>query len=89
MWLLKVFGALDVYSALVMLLVQFDVVSWRLILTSSAWLIFKSFLFKGDLASMVDLGIGVYHIIMIFLPIPLLTYVLAAHLLIKGAMSFF
>lgn len=75
------------YSAIVMLLVQFDVSPWRIVLTASAWLIFKGFLFRGDIASMIDMGIGFYHILMVILPIPFLTYILAAYLIIKGAQS--
>lgn len=87
MFLLKFFGIMDLYSAIIMLLVQFDVTPWRLILTAAAWLIMKGFLFRGDLASMIDLGIGVYHLLMFIIPIPVVTYVLAIYLVIKGAMS--
>ena len=87
MFILKFFGIMDLYSALIMLLVQFGVTPWRIILTAAAWLILKGILFKGDMASMIDLGIGVYHLLMFFLPIPLVTYVLAIYLIIKGSMS--
>ncbi len=78
---------MDIYSAIVMLLVQFDVTPWRVILTASAWLILKGILFRGEMASMIDLGIGVYHLLMIVLPIPFVTWILAIYLFIKGAQS--
>lgn len=87
MFILKFFGIMDLYSAIIMLLVQFDVTPWRLILTASAWLILKGIIFRGELASMIDLGIGVYHLIMFLLPIPIVTYILAIYLIIKGSMS--
>jgi hypothetical protein len=87
MFLMKFFGLMDLYSAIVMLLVQLDVTPWRVILTASGWLILKGFLFRGDFASMIDLGIGVYHIIMVILPIAFVTYILAIYLIIKGLMS--
>ena len=85
--ILKLFGLLDLYSAIVMLLVQFDVSPWRLILTAAGWLLLKGFMFRGELASMIDMGIGLYHILMVVLPIPIVTYVLAGYLTIKGLMS--
>ena len=87
MVLIKIFGLLDLYSAIVMLLVQWGVVEWRMILTASAWLILKGWMFKGDLPSMIDLGIGVYHLLMFFAPIGIITYLLAAYLAIKGIQS--
>ncbi len=87
MFILRVFGTLDLYSALVMLLVQFGVVEWKLILTASAYLFLKGFLFRGEMGSMIDLGIGVYHLLMFFLPLPLITYVLAGYLAVKGIQS--
>lgn len=87
MFLIKFFGIMDLYSAIVMLLVQFDVTPWRVILTASAWLILKGLLFRGELASMIDLAIGVYHILMVVLPIPFLTWVFAIYLIIKGIQS--
>ena len=78
---------MDLYSALIMLLVQLDITPWRLIVAASAWLILKGILFRGELASMIDLSIGVYHLLMFFFTIPALTYILAIYLIIKGYMS--
>ncbi|MBD3209100.1 hypothetical protein GF367_01620 [Candidatus Woesearchaeota archaeon] len=87
MWVIKFFGIMDLYSAAVMLLVQFDVTPWRVILTAAAWLVMKGFLFRGDVASMIDMGIGFYHLLMVILPIPVLTYILAIYLVVKGVLS--
>ena len=87
MVIVKIFGILDLYSAIVMLLVQHGIISWRLILTASAWLILKGWMFKGDFVSSIDFGIGFYHLIMFFLPIPIITYVLAIYLVVKGLQS--
>lgn len=78
---------MDIYSALIMLLVQFDVTPWRLILTASAWLLLKGYLFRGEIASGIDFGIGVYHLLMFVVALPFLTYLLAIYLFIKGVMS--
>jgi hypothetical protein len=85
--LLKFFGIMDLYSAGVMLMVQIDAAPWRMILTATAWLLLKGILFKGDFASMIDFGIACYHILMLVLPIPFVTYVLVAYLAIKGVLS--
>jgi hypothetical protein len=87
MVIVKLFGLLDLYSALVMLLVQFDVIKWRMILTATAWLLLKGYMFRGDIASGIDMGIGFYHIIMVIMPIPLITWVLAIYLFLKGLQS--
>ena len=89
MLLVKFFGLMDIFSAVVMLLVQFDVTPWRVILTAAGWLLLKGFLFRGELASMIDMGIGGYHILMVVLPIPFVTYVAAAYLFVKGVVSVF
>ena len=85
--ILKVFGLLDLYSALVMILAQNGVVSWRLMLTATAWLVLKGFLFRGDLISSIDLGIGVYFLFMFIFPVAIISYVLATYLIIKGLQS--
>lgn len=87
MVIVKLFGLLDLYSALVMLLVQFDVIKWRMILTATAWLLLKGYMFRGEIASSIDMGIGFYHIIMIIMPIPLITWILAIYLTLKGLQS--
>lgn len=87
MVVVKLFGLLDLYSAVVMLLVQYDVVKWRMILSAAAWLILKGYLFRGELASMLDMSIGFYHIIMVIMPIPLITWILAIYLILKGIQS--
>lgn len=87
MFLVKLFGLMDLYSAVVMLLVQYDVTPWRIIVTASAWLILKGWLFRGELASMIDMGIGVYHLLMVVLPIGFLTWVFAIYLIVKGLQS--
>jgi len=87
MVIVKLFGLLDLYSALVMLLVQFDVVKWRMILSATAWLLLKGYMFRGELASALDMGIGFYHIVMVIMPIPLVTWILAIYLIIKGLQS--
>ncbi len=87
MVIVKLFGLLDLYSAVVMLLVQFDVIKWRMILTATAWLLLKGYMFRGELASMIDMGIGFYHIIMLVMPIPIITWILAIYLILKGTQS--
>ncbi|MBN1275191.1 hypothetical protein JXA12_02775 [Candidatus Woesearchaeota archaeon] len=89
MLLLKFFGIMDLYSAAVMVLVQTGAAPWRIIITAAAWLLLKGWVFRGEPASMIDTAIGVYHLLMFFLPVPVLTFVFAGYLVIKGVLSLF
>ncbi|HII29956.1 hypothetical protein COT48_02570 [Candidatus Woesearchaeota archaeon CG08_land_8_20_14_0_20_47_9] len=66
MVILKLMGLMDLFATIVMLLIHYNVLGWRLPLSLGMYLIFKGIGFWGDFASMVDLAAGIYMIAMIF-----------------------
>ncbi|PIN70356.1 hypothetical protein COV93_01740 [Candidatus Woesearchaeota archaeon CG11_big_fil_rev_8_21_14_0_20_43_8] len=64
MVLLKIFGAMDLATVVMMLLLQFDFIGWRKGFVFAAYLIFKGIYFMGDVSSALDLICGVYMIAM-------------------------
>lgn len=59
--LLKIFGAIDLFATIIILALHFEIpLAWKLILLASAGLIIKGVSFWGDIASFIDMIIGVY-----------------------------
>lgn len=89
MLLFKIFGFFDLVTILMMILLQYGGVPWRLAMIFAAYLIIKGIIFKGDFASMIDIVIGVYIIIMPVFSWKFLTIVFAIYLGQKAVISFF
>ena len=62
-------------------------IPFRLILGHSLYLILKGYIFKGDLLSLIDAGIGVYGIFALLVPIPFIRVLAGSYLAIKGLYS--
>ena len=73
----------------VVLILTLHDIAIRLVIGHSLYLLLKGYIFKGDLLSMIDSGIGVYGFISIFLPIPLFSVFAGLYLFVKGAYSLF
>ena len=87
MVLLKFMGLLDLAAAGVMLLMQFDSVPWRIGFIFAIYLIFKAVMFFHDFASILDLVVGVYTLIMLVGFTSFFTYIFAIYLVQKGLFS--
>lgn len=83
-----VFGGMDLLTAGAILLGQHGMVGARLMVVFAAYLCSKAFLFKGDLASLLDLLSGIYILFLIFGLNTFIAYLIAAYLAQKGVLSF-
>lgn len=64
MWLLTLFGIFDGLTLLALLAVHFSLLPWKLAYIFAAYILFKGFYFLNDFASLVDLAIGIFFILM-------------------------
>ena len=87
--ILKFMGLMDVLTGIMILLFHYALIDTRLLASFILYLGVKAFMFKGDFASFLDAAVAVYMILMIFLPITLLSYIVAIYLFQKGFSSFF
>lgn len=88
MSIIKLFGSLDILTALTLLISQFTDIHSRLIFTAALYLYLKGLLFLDDPASILDIIIGTYCIFIIFVgPVMLLTLPCTIFLLQKGIYS--
>jgi hypothetical protein len=88
MILFRILGFFDILAGIIIILTLGDI-PFRLILGHSFYLILKGYMFRGDLLSQIDAGVGFYGIFAILLPIPFLSVISGSYLFIKGIMSFF
>ncbi len=88
MLLIKIMGAMDVLAGITLILYHYELIPLRFLLAALLYLVIKSIIFFGDLASTIELGISIYFIIIIFFPITIFTYIAAIYLFQKGLTSF-
>jgi len=84
-WLL---GFLDILTAVMLILGNFDLVSGKVVSAFVIYLFMKGLIFRGDVASFIDIAIAMYAVIMIFYPITIITIIASIYLLQKGVSSF-
>jgi len=62
--IVKLFGLIDLFAALIFILVQWDIgVKWGIIV--AIYLIVKSIIFISDIASIIDLITGIYLVLVL------------------------
>ena len=88
MFLFKLLGIFDILAGIMIILTLGDI-PFRLILGHSLYLMLKGYIFKGDLLSLIDAGIGIYGIFALLLPIPFLSVIAGLYLVGKGTYSLF
>lgn len=71
-----------------MILLTKALIPWRIALIFSCYLILKSLTFKGDFASILDLGAGIYLALIPFFAPKILTILFAIYLGQKAVFSF-
>ena len=86
MFLFKTLGVFDILAGIMIILTIGDI-PFRLILGHSLYLILKGYIFKEDLLSLIDAGIGIYGIFALFIPIPFLSIIAGIYLAGKGLYS--
>lgn len=87
MFLFKVLGLFDFLAGLMIILSIGNIVPFRLVLGHALYLILKGYIFKGDLLSLIDAGIGIFAIISLILPMSFLSIIVAIYLIGKGFFS--
>ncbi len=81
-------GIMDILAGITLILYHYDLIALRFLLAFLLYLVIKSLVFIGDLASTIELGISIYFVIIIFFPITIFTYIAAIYLFQKGFTSF-
>jgi hypothetical protein len=85
--IVKVMGALDIFTALIIVLFQYKMIHNPLIVSLGFYLIMKAVIFFGDFFSVVDGVIGLYMLFMMIWPIEALSFIFVGYLAIKGFSS--
>ncbi|MFC1696711.1 hypothetical protein ACFL1H_00100 [Nanoarchaeota archaeon] len=90
MVLVKILGLLDLCSAIIILLLEIGLnLPWNLTIAAALYLFGKAYMFKGDISSMLDGAIGVYHILLLFGFHSILGYIIFVYFLEKTYLSLF
>lgn len=82
-------GFLDLLTALFMLLFHLGLVGGRPLFSFLIYLVAKGILFWGDTASLLDMIIAFYILIMFVLPLWIFTIIAIFYLTQKGLLSMF
>lgn len=82
--LVKLFSVADLCVALSMLLIQYNIIPWNFGVAGAFYLMIKFYMFRGDIASFIDLFVGIYIILLMIGIHTFLTYVFAIYLIQKG-----
>ncbi len=82
-------GFLDFLSLIAMVLLVNGAIPWRVGMIFAAYLLIKGFAFKGDFASVVDMTIGVYIILIPVFSVKFFTIIFAIYLGQKAFVSLF
>lgn len=85
--MIKFFGIADLLTAAVIVLLQFSLISWNIAFAFAAYIVVKGIIFKGSIASYLDIASGLYMVLMFFGLKIFLAYVVAAYLAQKGILS--
>lgn len=80
-------GFLDLLTGISMLLFNFGLVSGRFMLSFFCYLLIKGLMFKGDVASFIDIIIAVYILFMFLNPVTFITIIIMLYLFQKGLFS--
>ncbi len=83
----KLLGTADLISAVVVILLHYDLVGWRIGLLFAAYLIIKGWSFRSDINSVMDILCGLYMILLVFGLSTFVSWVIAIYLFQKAVFS--
>jgi len=83
----KLLGAMDVFSAVVVILVHYHLIGWRIGFLFVAYLLIKGWLFREDLNSVMDILCGLYLLVTLFGFTTVIGWIVAIYLFQKGVFS--
>jgi hypothetical protein len=78
---------MDLLIATTIIIAPFMDLPFRLLLISGLFLMLKKFMFKGDLLSTIDFGVGCYALIAILFPMLFFSLISGVYLFLKGFYS--
>ena len=87
MFLVKLYGFLDMLVGILLFIAAAGVGVQQSLLMAVFYLGMKGLLYRGDLFSMIDLGIAAYILISLILPSAVLSILAGAWLFLKGFQS--
>lgn len=85
--LVKLLGIADFIIIIIIALLHYDLLGWRIGLTAATYLIMKAVIFKGNITSILDGLCGIYIILLSFGVHSIITWIIAIYLLQKSAFS--
>lgn len=85
--IIKFMGIIDLLTALILILVPFNLVSWKIVVIATSYLLFKAYAFKGDFASILDGASGIYLFLTFLGFSTVLTPVFGIYLIQKSVFS--
>jgi hypothetical protein len=85
--IVKLMGVVDIFTALVIVLFQFNLIYNPLVISLAFYLIMKGIIFFGDFFSIMDAIVGFYMLLMIVWRFETFSFIVAGYLLIKGFVS--
>jgi hypothetical protein len=83
----EILGVLDIAAAIIIFLVNVNVVKFTLAAIFAAYLIIKAIIFFGDFLSIIDGLVGIYILLMFTVRIDVLTVICVMYLIAKGGIS--
>jgi hypothetical protein len=83
----KLLGIGDLLCAIVVVLLHYDLIGWRIGFLFVAYLLIKGWLFREDLNSILDILCGIYMFVMLFGLTTIVTWVVAIYLFQKAVFS--
>ena len=82
--IVKIFSIAGLLTAAIILFLHFSVLPWNIGVAAAFYLAIKWFMFRGDIASIIDFFVGVYIILLMFGVHTFLSYIFAGYLIQKG-----
>ncbi len=85
--IVKLMGVIDIFTALVIVLFQLNMIHNPLVVSLAFYLIMKGIIFFGDFFSIMDAVVGLYMLFMIAWHFEVISFIVAGYLLVKGFIS--
>ena len=83
----KLLGIGDLLCAIVVVLLHYDLIGWRIGFLFVCYLLIKGWLFREDLNSILDILCGLYMFVMLFGLTTIVSWVVALYLFQKAVFS--
>lgn len=85
--IVKLLGIADLLTVIVMLFLHYAVLPWNFGVAAAVYLMIKFYMFRGDIASFIDLFVGVYIILLMLDVKSFFTFIFVIYLGQKAILS--